>query len=98
MSEIGPWLAEIELVKLHLLNWLREQAVAPENDPNSSRLLCDVIKKTNVLDAIILGVGETIWLESDADEWLGEEYEYSDVWACAISDALREFKREASNA
>lgn len=40
---------------------------------------------------------DLMWKWIDADNWLGENYSYSDIWICALEGAISKFGKEDSH-
>ena len=82
------WQAEIAILAERVLAWLR----ANENNPKQP--IVDAIKRVRAEDCMILGVEDALWADMEAWDYLDENLEHSDVWQCAVCEAIETFKAQ----
>ncbi|MEO1290317.1 MAG: hypothetical protein AAFV93_21405 [Chloroflexota bacterium] len=88
-TEINEWEKEIEAVEEGILRWLI-------NPPGLGYMTTEAILRVDINDCHLLGIEYQLWVVIDAVNWLGEDYEYSDIWQCAVAGAIAKFKQSAT--
>lgn len=86
--EYERWKTEIAILAERILSWLKT------NDGNRLQPIVVAIKRVSVQDCMILGVEDALWSEMEAYEYLDDNLEHSDVWQCAVNEALIAFKAQ----
>lgn len=86
--DVERWKTEISIVADGILSWLQNH----NNDPKEP--IVDAIKRIALMDCMILGVEDALWAAMEAWDYIDREYEHSDVWQCAVAEAIERFKAQ----
>lgn len=81
------WQAEINAVAAGILRWLKR------TDCPSHPIISAIKDASISIDDFINGADDVVWFLMDAENWLGDNYRYSDIWACACATAFADFDK-----